>query len=57
MAGGTVRVKMLTSVAGRPAYSSNDIVDLKPEIAKAWIEEGYCTPVREEAVERAGARG
>lgn len=53
MASGTVRVKMLTNVAGRPSYTSGEVVDLKPEVASAWVKEGYCALVREEAVEKA----
>lgn len=43
-----VRVKMLTSIAGHPAYRSGDTVDLEPRIADAWIAEGYCSLVRDE---------
>jgi hypothetical protein len=53
MASATVRVKMLTNVAGRPAYTSGEIVDLKADVAQAWIREGYAALVREEGVEKA----
>jgi len=48
-----MRVKILTNIAGTPAYHVGEIVDLEPRIAQAWIEEGYARPVATVTVERA----
>lgn len=49
-----MRVKMTTNVAGKPNYASGDVVELEDRVAKAWIEEGMCVPVRDGApIERA----
>lgn len=53
MADGKIRVKMLTSIAGTPAYRDGQIVDLEARIAKVWIDEGMCELVRDQATERA----
>lgn len=49
----TKRVRMLTSVAGTPPYHSGDIVDLREDIADAWIAEGYAKLHRGSALEDA----
>lgn len=49
----SVRVKMLSNIAGRPTYHAGEEVDLAPAIAKAWIADGLARPVREAPVERA----
>lgn len=48
-----VRVKMLTSIAGTPAYRDGQIVSLDPDIADVWIKEDMCELVRTEAAEQA----
>lgn len=52
-----MKVKMLTNIVGKPAYTSGETVDLEDRIAKAWIEDGLAAPVRAEApVETAAKR-
>lgn len=48
-----VRVKMLTSIAGTPSYRDGQVVELEPHIAEAWLNDGMCEPVRDDATERA----
>jgi hypothetical protein len=43
-----VKVRMKTHVIGTPSYSTGEIVDLEPRIAKAWIDEGMCVPLTDE---------
>jgi hypothetical protein len=43
-----MRVKMLTSTAGVPAYHDGQIVDLETRIAEAWIAEGIAVQVNGE---------
>lgn len=43
-----IRVRMLTSIAGKPSYGAGEIVDLEDRIAKAWIEDGLAILVRED---------
>ncbi len=49
----TIKVRMLTNIAGVPAYHSGDVVDLEDRIATAWIKDGLAAPHRAEPVERA----
>lgn len=55
--GRKVRVKMLTTIAGLPSYRDGQIVDLRSDVAAAWLKEGYCELVREEPVEVAVTSG
>ena len=49
-----MKVRMLTHIAGKPAYHQGQIVDLEPRIAKAWAEDGICVLLTvEQAIERA----
>jgi len=44
----TKRVKILSHIIGRPAYSVGDIVDLEVRIADAWIADGLAILYRED---------
>jgi len=49
----TLRIKMLTSIAGRTTasavgHATGDVVDIDAEVAQAWIEEGMATLVRDD---------
>jgi len=46
-----MRVQMTSTIAGRPAYSMGDIVELDDRIARAWIADGLAMPVREAPAE------
>jgi len=35
-----MRVRILSHIVGKPSYVINEIVDLEPRVAKAWIEAG-----------------
>lgn len=57
-----MKVKMNLTIAGEaPVYGlasydfkTNDIVDLDPVLAKAWIEAGHASPVDDDTVLHAG---
>jgi hypothetical protein len=44
-----MRVRLLTAIAGAPAYAFGEIAELVDEIALAWIAEGLAE--RDDAVE------
>ena len=48
-----MRIHMLTSIGGEPSYSYGDVVDVRDDIARAWIAEGMAEPFtgRQESVE------
>ena len=51
-----IRVRIISSIAGTPAYHNGQIVDLEDRIAVAWIADGLAVPERTEAVEIAAGR-
>ncbi len=54
----TVRVRMLTNVAGTPAYYAGQVTELEEKIAEAWIAEGMARRLApgESTDEKGGAR-
>jgi len=49
-------VKMLTNVIGTPAYTAGEVVELRDDVAVAWIKDGLAKAERAEKGSETAAR-